>query len=653
MRKSRKGYNTYKYTLMKILLAFGSLEAMQVLFHVANRRLFPLEGFGEWAGVLWGNVVMGLATVAMVLAPFTLLMLLPIKARWKRWYRTATEVLYVIPVIFLLVADAADSAYYQYTYHMLSSEIFAYLGNSGPMDKMIPHFMVNYWYAFVFGLIIIAAFLVANHRLCLRARNEYTVMRNEWIGLGVGVVVVWFLMRGGFGPFIQTEDAAAYCQPKNIPLVGNSGYNIVRTLMLPQVAPHHYMPQANADTIYSPEQSPMASGMAPLSDFSMADSVATDSLQRPSPNVVLIIVESFGQEYCGIYNHQEGADTRTPFLDSLARFSTVYQGRSNGKRSIEGITAINTGIPTWMYVPFVNSTYRADSIQGIPTIMKRHGYHTAFFHGSHNGVMDFDKVCERIGYDEYLGKNEFEADTQSRQKDFDGVWGIYDEPFLQYVVRHTSTFREPFLSTVFTVTSHDPFPLPDEYRDRFPEGRHKILKCVEYMDNALRRFFDEARRQPWFDNTIFIITGDHSGPGLSSEYHGYDGWYRIPMVVFDARKPEGHVSQRIVQQTDILPSLVDWLGFDDRTFAFGQSIAKSPERGWQIYFGNDYFCMVSNNADDPSRHDITVISRHRSGTDGLLRCEYEEGSQENIRFLKAVVQQYFQHVIDNKLTINQ
>lgn len=627
--EQKKGHNTYIYTLQKLLLAFCSLEAMQILFHVANKHIFHPEGFGEWAGIVWGNIVFGLATVFTVLLPFIVLMLLPTKVRWKRWYRIVTETLYILPWLVVLVAKGADSAYYQYTYRMLSNEIFTYLGNSGPMDKLIPHFMVNYWYAWVFGILIIVAFFVVNHRIHLAPRNQYTVLSNEWIGLGVGLLVTWFLLRGGFGHFIRLTDAAHYCQPKNIPLVSNSGYNIVRTLFMPQLEAHEYMPQEEADQLFTPLFSPLPQPEA--------DTLVLDTLPQQPRNVVLIIVESFGQEYAGCYNHSEGADTRTPFLDSLARYSTLYQGRANGKRSIEGITAINTGIPTLMNVPFVNCTYRNDSIAGIPTVLGRHGYHTAFFHGSHNGVMDFDKVCERIGYNEYLGLNEFKTEGRCREEDFDGVWGVYDEPFLQYVVRHTSTFREPFLTTVFTVTSHDPFPLPEKYQGRFVEGRHKILKCVEYMDNALRHFFDEARKQPWFENTLFIITADHSGPGMAREYNDYDGWYRIPLIVFDPQNPVGRVDSRIVQQTDILPSLIDFLGFDDRVVSFGQSILQVPQ-GWQVYFGNDYFCMVSNNASAPAKHDITVISGDR-----------EYGTPENIRFLQAVVQQYFNRVINNNL----
>ena len=623
-----KGNNTYIYLTKKLLLAFVSLMAMQVLFLVANTHLFRPESFGEWMGILWGNIVFGLATVCTVLLPFIVLMLLPLKVRWQRWYRITAEILYLIPWLLVLVADGADSAYFQYTYRMLSNEIFTYLGNSGPMDKLIPHFIVNYWYAWLFGILIIVAFLIVNHRIKLAKRNEYTAMVNEWTGLGMGLLLTWFFVRGGFGGFIQLTDAANYCQPKHIPVVSNSGYNILRTLFQPQLEEHGYMEQEEADQLFKPDFQGIGSPVT--------DTIVIDTLPHKPKNIVLIIVESLGQEYIGTYNHNADADTRTPFLDSLALHSTVYQGRANGKRSIEGITAILTGIPTLMNVPFVNCTYRNDSIAGIPTVLKRHGYHTAFFHGSHNGVMDFDKVCYRIGFHEYLGLNEFSAEGKAKEEDFDNVWGVYDEPFLQYVIRHTNTFKEPFLTTVFTVTSHDPFPLPEQYKGQFLEGKHHILKCVEYMDNSLRKFFDEAKKQPWYDNTLFIITADHSGPGLSPEYLDYDGSYRIPLIVYNPQNPVGGVEDNIVPQTAILPSIINELEFDDNVIAFGESL--QWYRCWQVYFGNDYFCMVSNNRNDNSKHDITIL------------CGKQEiGTPENIRFLKAVVQQYFKRVMNNQL----
>lgn len=616
-----KEHNIYIYILYKVLLAFGALVAMQILFLIANRHIFRPEGFAEWTGILWGNVVFGIATIGAFFLPYCLLMLIPSNIRWKKWYRAVAETLYILPMLVILVSRAADTAYYQYTYRMLSNEIFTYLGNSGPMDKLIPHFMVNYWYAWVFGILIITAFFIINHRIRLAACTSCPRMTKDLVGLGVGLLVMWFMARGGFGHFIRLDDAANYCQPKNIPVVSNSGYNILRTLFVPQLEEKNFMSQEEALALFNPESQSNGPGL------------------YQGRNVVLIIVESFGQEYAGCYN-PNGEDTRTPFLDSLAQHATLYQGRANGKRSIEGITAINTGIPTLMNVPFVNCSYRNDSITGLPNILKTQGYHTAFFHGSMNGVMDFDKLCYRVGYDEYLGLDEFKAEGRSREEDFDGVWGVYDEPFLQYVVRHTSDFKEPFLTTVFTVTSHDPFPMPEKYKERFVEGRHPILKDVEYMDNALRQFFDEARKQSWYNNTLFIITADHSGPGISPEYNDYDGWYRIPFIVYDPQQETGRVESRILQQTDILPTLADWLGCDSKLVTFGQSAAKHPGYGWQIYFGNDYYCMVSNNYTSPQMHDITVVSG-----------KHEIGKEENIRMLKAVVQQYFDRVINDELMV--
>ena len=163
---------------------------------------------------------------------------------------------------------------------------------------------------------------------------------------------------------------------------------------------------------------------------------------------------------------------------------------------------------------------------------------------------------------------------------------------------------------------------------------------MEYTDYSLRRFFEEAQKQPWYNNTLFIITGDHSGHGLSREYNDYDGWYRIPMMVYDPQNPVGSRSHRIVQHTDLFPTLVDWLGFDDPVVAFGNSVLQQPQRGWQVYYGNGFHCMVSNNADNPEQHDIT-----------LIEGDHEEGTPENLRFLKAIIQQYNYRIINNKLKV--
>jgi phosphoglycerol transferase MdoB-like AlkP superfamily enzyme len=624
--KKRKEHKIYHYLILKMLLAAGTLAVAQVAFYLCNLRIFHIEGFGEMAGILWGNVVFGAATVAAFLGPYLLMMLLPLEVRWKRWYRTVAEVLYVVPVLLMIVPRGANSAYYQYTYRLLSDEIFSYLGISGQMGSLAPHFAVDYWYAWVTPLCIAVLFLILNSRLRFRQRSKYiNHLPNDLLACAIGLALGFLMLRGGIGHFIQPTDAARYCQPKNTALVNNDAYNILRTCFTPDLKQVEYMPAEEAERLFPAIHTPI-----PLP--SDTNSVANHR------NIVLIVLESFGQEFMGCYNTQEGADTRTPFLDSLAKHSLLYDGRSNGKKSIEGIMAINTSIPNLMSIPLTNSVYSKDEFTGLPAVLRKNGYHTAFFHGSYNGVMEFDRTCEKIGFDEYLGMNEYNADEMAKETDYDGVWGIYDEPFLQYTAKRIGTYSEPFFAEVFTVTSHHPFPIPEEHKGEFKDGRHPILKCVEYTDYSLQRFFETAKEQPWYENTLFVICGDHSGHGLTREYNDYDGWYRIPMIIFDPQQPEGRSSSRILQQIDLYPTLVDWLGLQEQFTCFGHSALQYPETGEQVYYGNGYHCLVTNDTNDPTQHNIAVIEGN-----------YEKGDKLELQYLKAFIQRYNDMIINDKL----
>ena len=612
-----KTTDIYIHLLQKVLLAFGALVAAQVAFHLCNLRIFHLDGTRELAGLLLGNLHFGLATVAAFLLPYIILMLLPLQARNRRWYRILAEVFYIAAVLLMIIPRGCDSPYYQYTYRLLSDEIFSYLGISGQMGSLVPHFAVDYWYAWACPLAITLLFLFINKRI----GNYYAPdkARADW-RLVLSVLLFVLCLRGGVTHALQPTDAARYVQPKNTALVNNDAYSILQSLFTPDLEEKHYMSDEEAASLYTNVQT-----------------FHETPLPNPSKNVIIIILESFGQEFMSCYNYNPDADTRTPFLDSLAAHSTVYDGRANGKKSIEGIMAINAGIPNLMSHPFASSCYgERDNYIGLPETLRRNGYHTAFFHGSYNGVMGFDATCSKLGYDEYLGMDEYNA-WDPGNSDYDGVWGIFDEPFLQYTASHISTFSEPFLASVFTVTSHHPFPLPDEYKGRIAEGHHPILKCVEYTDNALRAFFENAKQQPWYDNTLFIICGDHSGHGLTREYNDYDGWYRIPMIFFDPAADTAVRSSRIMQQTDIYPTLVDMLGLPDTIAAFGTSALREPQ-GHYVYYANGYHCLVNNNPQDPTQHDITVIMG-----------DYESGTPENLRLLKAIVQQYNNKIINDQI----
>lgn len=615
-----------------------------------------MDGFHEWMGILWGNMVFGIATIGCMLMAYYALNLIPFNFRWNRHYHRWVEVVfYYLPVLAMLVADICDSAYYQYTYRRLSGEIFRYLGISGNMGALWPHFVVDYWHSTLFAIIITIILFWLGGKAQLLPRNRYRKHKaNDLVGLLLGAACVVFLIRGGFGKNIEWHDTTKYCQAKNCALVTNSGYNIVRTFNGGTLQEVNYMDERQAEARFNPVFAPDSTlaGTHPEAFQGWAPNAGQwwqpDSLgligkeQLMHKNVVVIILESFSQEYMGCYN-KGIMPSFTPFLDSLYQHSVVYQGRANGKKSIEGIPAVFGSIPTLMTFPLIMSDYRDDSMNALPNVLRSNGYHTAFFHGSYNGVMNFDKLCQKFGFNEYYGMNEYMADRHSKESDYDGCWGIYDEFFLQYMVRRMSTFRQPFMAGVFTLSSHHPYTMQPGHENDFNEGPHPLCRVVMYSDNALRKFFDAARKTDWYENTIFVITADHSGQGLSREYNDYNGWYRIPMMFYIPKHEEFFVPQfgqqwsvhkvypRLMQQTDIMPTLLDYLGIQTTTVCFGTSAFRNPDMGWQIAYGNGYYQLETSDGK------ISVIGQ-----------EKEEGNG-NIELLKAIVQQYNHRLINDQL----
>ena len=647
--------NIYLYLLLKLLWAFLAILLTQVLFYVFNTRIFHVEDFGEWMGILWGNIRFGLATVSAVMLPYMVLMLLPIRVRRSAWYRIVANLLLILPMVVALVANLCDCAYFQYTYRRLSSDIFAYLAIGGDMGHLVPLFIRDFWTLVVSGIILVVLYILMTAQTRLESKCIGTPhWSNDVVGSVVSLMVLFVMLRGGFNRQpIQLEDAARYCWMKNTALVDNSAYSILRTMGKDAIREVDNMPVEEEQTLFSPEFRTMN-----YRESDDSTSVAVAETDK-KPNVVIIVLESFSQEYMNCYNDGMEEDF-TPFLDSLAKVGHKYNGRSNGKKSIEGIPAVFASIPTLMETPFILSEYMDNKIDALPAILTRHGYQTAFFHGGYNGSMNFDKFSAKVGFQRYYGMNEYVA--KHGDEAYDHAWGIFDEPFLQYTVEEMNAFEEPFMVGMFTLSSHHPYAVPKEYEGQFKKGRHPLLECVMYSDNALRRFFASASQQPWFKNTLFVITADHPGQGLTAQYNGYDGWYRVPMIFYAPGENYTTVDEqdniyhapvikapqfpnnphRIVQQTDVMPTLMDYIGLNERAVCFGTSIFQHPQTGKQVAYGNGYYSLICQDERQPDM----IRTAGYSGP-------YTFGDPEDVKYLQAVVQSYSKRMRGDALTVKK
>jgi phosphoglycerol transferase MdoB-like AlkP superfamily enzyme len=446
-------------------------------------------------------------------------------------------------------------------------------------------------------------------------------------------------MRGGFTTAVRPitiSNANQYTKhPADAALVLNTPFSLIRTIGTNVfVVPNYFDCQEKMESIYSPIHIP------------------ADTLQMSKKNVVVLIVESFGREYIGALNRSlENGKYKgyTPCVDSLIAHSTTFRySYCNGRKSIDGMPSILSSIPMFVE-PFILTPSSMNDFTGLAGILEQEGYQTAFFHGAQNGSMGFQAFAQKTGFQHYYGRTEYE--NARGTDDFDGTWAIWDEPFLQYYAEEMSHMQQPFMTAVFTASSHHPFVIPEKYQQQFPEEGLEIHKCIRYTDMAIGRFFETASRQPWFENTIFVLTSDHTNMSDHAVYQTDLGGFCSPIIIYDPSRPTGVIQDKVAQQIDILPTILGMLGYTKSYFGFGIDVLNTPtEKTWAVNYLNGIYQYVKYGY--VLQFDGTNTKAVYSLDDRLmknnLKGKVEIQPQMELE-LKAIIQQYMERMTQNRL----
>jgi phosphoglycerol transferase MdoB-like AlkP superfamily enzyme len=301
--------------------------------------------------------------------------------------------------------------------------------------------------------------------------------------------------------------------------------------------------------------------------------------------------------------------------------------------------------------PYIISHYANNRINGLAELLRRKGYYTAFFHGAPNGSMGFDSFAKVAGFNDYFG-----LDQYPEKSDFDGIWGVWDEPFFKFFAGKLDNFKQPFFASIFSVSSHHPFKVPEKYTGRFKKGPAPIVEVVGYTDFALREFFDKVSLSPWFRNTLFIITADHTNESIHKEFQNNFGSYSIPIIFYKPGSDLKGIKSRISQQIDIMPTVLSYLNFDEEYVAFGNNLLDDSVESfafntsgstYHLYMKDHIMEMIENKPTGlyNYKNDI-LLENNLIGKDQELQLQMEEK-------LKAIIQTYNSRLIDNNMTIRK
>ncbi|WP_301707275.1 LTA synthase family protein [uncultured Duncaniella sp.] len=526
--------------------------------------------------VMRGGVLFDNSAIFYTNALVILLYLLPLAAKERGWYWNMTRWIYVVINSLCVLLNLGDSAFFEFRKHRTSLAVFSEFKGEDNIGGIVGVELVNHWYFVLLfaGLTALLWCLYLKPATPTRPRLRYYLTQS--ISLLLFVPVTLFAMRGNTFFSATRPIAVSFAhnyadEPVQTGIVLNTPFSIIRSVNhVPKETPVFFATQEELDAVYSPVHYP------------------ADSVQPNHKNIVILIVESFAAEFVGGLNRDlDGGTYRgyTPFFDEMLEKGTWFdQSFANTYYSIDAPPAVLASIPR-MDTPFVLSPYSLNHIGSIASETAKAGYTTAFFHGADNQSLGINAFVTSVGFENYYGKDEYLADKRfGGMDDFDGKWGIWDEPFLQYFNTKLSEMPEPFMASVFTLSSHHPFKIPEQYRDTFPdEGLHQLHKCIRYTDHSLRRFFESASQQPWYDHTVFVITADHSSSKRTHDiYFTSVGDFRIPILIYD---PSGEIAPGrrpgIIQQIDIMPTLLNHIGYDRPYVAFGKDALNTPaEESW-------------------------------------------------------------------------
>ena len=632
----------YFVLLYRLFLAFFFYQIARFVFWYFNQDIVSVSGVSEYLSLAYHGIAFDTTAILYVNSLFILLSVLPLVINAKKGYQNFLFYLYFISNGITYAMNFGDVIYYKFSNARLTTAALHVAEHESNLGKVLWESFLGHPLVFILFPLLLWFWIFLYKRINIevyKPQKFKVYFPISILGLALTVLFVVGGIRGDFKHStrpINMVDANKFVRtPAQGNLVLNSVFSFFRTLNTNNFTEVHFVDQKFIDQNIKP--------------FKIYHREA-----KEKPNVVIFILESFGREYSGVFNKKKQIKnyvSYTPFVDSLSQESLIFPNAfANGRQSIHGMSSVLAGIPT-LVDAFTSSPYSNQKIQSIVSVCNEMGYDTSFFHGAPNGSMGFQGFGNILGFKNYYGKTEYNND-----EDFDGIWGIWDEPFFQYFAKTLNQKKAPFMATLFSVSSHHPFKVPEQYQGKFKKGPLEIHEPIQYTDMALKRFFETAKKMPWYKNTIFVMVADHINQIYYDEYKKPMNAFAVPILLYSPNSVyqlKGEKNE-FVQQIDLYPTLADLIGYQKPIRSWGESLVSDKKEDRVIVnststvnnftIGN-YIYTFDTNMKLLGLYQKQDLGLEHNLINSLKTKEIEKG----ILLAKAWYQDYMDRVINKKL----
>lgn len=628
---------------VNLLIMMALFMVCRIFFFIVNNKFFSDVSASHFLDLCLGGIQFDRTAIIYMNIVLVLMMILPFKFRNKQGYQNAGRWVFMVFNALSLFMNMGDTGFFSFTNRRTTFSIFSEFKNESNMGGIMANGFIDYWYIVLFFIFLLWILWKSYFRPSEKTSTTRPAIYYPLHTL-VAAAVIGLCVAGARGGFtrdvrpITLSNANQYVNKgTEAAVVLNTPFCMIRTINKKVYKnPHYFASQSDLEKVFTPIVTPQPKGeFKPL-------------------NVVVLILESFSKEYSLFFNPDLDNGTYkgyTPFLDSLYQVGYTYKNSyATGRKSIDAMPSTLASIPMFEE-PFILTSYSNNTINSIASELGKKGYYTAFFHGAPNGSMGFDAFAKLAKFQDYYGMTEYGND-----KDFDGHWAIWDEEFLQFYADKMATFKEPFMTAVFTASSHHPFNVPERYVGKFPEGLSPLAKCIAYSDNAVRRFFQKASKMPWFKNTLFVITADHTSQMQHIEYTTDEKLYSIPILFYQPGNDSLRgLSDELACQVDIMPSVLSYLNYDKPYVAFGHDVLTHGNNNeYVVNYNNPLFQILQGDYMLQWDGEKTV-ALYNVRTDPMLKSNLK-GTLPDMQSkmeteIMAQIQQYMIRMVEDRLCI--
>lgn len=631
--------NDFLVLIFRILILYLILLITQIIFYFYNKSIVGNIQLSALPMMIKGALKFDTVSILYLNTVFLLLSLLPFKFREKGWYQKMLFWIYTVSnSIGIVIMNLADVVYYRYAFKRITSEELHFFRENDNTGSIILKSIGENWYLLLIGILLIALMVFLYKKTpysgsSIPKKAVYYPLHSFLLVFGVLFYV--FGIRGSFdlkARPITLSYAAFYTQsaPQASVILSNP-FCSLRTIRIKEFQVLKFFDDETAEKIYNPYHYPKG-------DF---------KYQIGKKNIVIFVLESFNREHSKyMMPHLNKGDGYTPFLDSLMREGYTFTNTfSNGRKSIESLPSILISIPSYK-LPFPLLPESIGEMKALPSILADYGYSTHFFCGTTENQMGFEAIGKMAGIQNFYNRTHFEKLHPGKNRS--NEWGIWDMDFLLYAENEFNKLDTPFFATFYTLTSHHPFNLPEEYQGKMPSGVNPLQPCVAYTDLSFRKFFEKASKEPWFENTLFIFVADHaSGYNAYEESQTAKGSTAIIYFMYTPDHSLQGSCHEVVQQLDIMPTVLGFMGYQKPYFAFGRDVFNEPERrAVATNCINDVYQCISDSLSLYASDEEILYAF--AATDTLQRhniLDLNATDQHSLSdYFKAILQAYTTHV---------